>query len=104
LSQEVDSKYPTYQEARASAGLPEWMTVETLAGRQLSILAWEPETLDPGKDGREVEGFIVTAEHVKTGRMVQFEVSQKILVKELQALKPPFNTIIIKVGRTYKFS
>jgi len=100
----VDSNFPTYQEARSQAGLPEWVTVEILAGRQLVIQECEPVTLDPGKDGREVEGFLVTAEAVKSGRIVQFEVSQKILIKELMALKPPFSTVIIKVGRTYKFS
>lgn len=100
----IQTSYPSYGEAREAAGLPVRVTAEQLIDRDIVVQKWEPATATLPGTGEVTEGFLVTLLDVAKDETQEFFCGQKVLVKELHALKPPFSTVIRRDGRAYLFS
>lgn len=98
------SSVPSYHDAAEEANLPKKVKAEDLVNREIVVLDWTPATAVLPDTGKETEGFEVTLHDVASDEDWIFFCGQTILKRELAALKPPFRTVIVKVGRTYQFS
>jgi len=103
VSAESAAFYPTIQKAREAAEIPEHISVKDLVGKPILFATKTAQKAALPDTGELRDGFFCACLFIETKQPFTTWVGQTALVRDLSQVQVPFQTTIVKHGRTYRF-